>query len=71
MIGKESLKINKLEQVLIEKVWQLFRDLLSAPAVAGKRGSEHGFRGVIHVAFGQRLAQFFHGPALDLADSFL
>jgi hypothetical protein len=33
--------------------------------------SQHGFRGVFRVAFGERLAQFFHGPALDLTDSFL
>jgi hypothetical protein len=31
VIEKESLNINKLEHVLIEKVEQLFRDMLSAP----------------------------------------
>jgi hypothetical protein len=31
VIEKESLNINKLEQVLIEKVEQLFRDMLKRP----------------------------------------
>jgi hypothetical protein len=52
-IGKESLKINKLGQVLLEKVERLFRDLPQATRPSrAPVGSEHGFHGVFHVAFG-------------------
>ncbi len=44
---------------------------LGNPPMPAAVGSKHGFRGVFRVAFGERLAQFFHGPALDLTDSFL
>jgi hypothetical protein len=45
--GKEPLKINKLGQVLLEKV-----ERLSTRPLRAAVGSEHGFHGVFHVAFG-------------------
>ena len=51
--GKEPLKINKLGQALLEKVERLFRDLPQATRpLRAAVGSEHGFRGIFHVAFG-------------------
>ena len=70
--GKESRKINRLARVILKKARHLLRHVgLGNAALWTAAGSEPGFLGVFRVVFAQRLAQFFHGPALDLADSFL
>src|ERR1700732_474279 len=53
VIGKDTLKINKLGRVRIEKSLAVFsRPALGNPPLRGPVGSGHGLRGVFHVAFG-------------------